>query len=193
MIIFIYLFYFFGNIFQSWALSSASNLCVRVSPSFCSSFQNWRDKAELWLLSQSRTTHRGKKRRNFGVKSHLFVVFLQLGDTIIVSVAAWRSPQDHIGGGCCGFLAQGFDCSLIQAVGWSHPELWSLEEPFLMDWRCPSVCLSWQCASCDPFTAPWLQFWICDVHAWRRGWWGTRTFSHPGHCTRFTGVIQWFF
>lgn len=66
--------------------------------------------------------------------------------------------------------AQGFDCSLTQAVGWSHPELWSLEEPFLLDWRCPSVCIPWQCATCSPSTAPWLQCWICDVHAWRRGW-----------------------
>lgn len=38
-----------------------------------------------------------KKLRNFGVKSHLFVVFLQLGDIIIVvSVAASCDCRDYV-------------------------------------------------------------------------------------------------
>lgn len=53
-------------------------------------------------------------------------------------------------------------------------------------------CISWQCASYGPFTAPWLQFWIWDVHAWRGGWWRTRTtLSHPGHCTSVTVIYSW--
>lgn len=73
-----------------------TSVCVCPPPS-AALFKTGGDKAELWLLSQSRTTHAIKDLRNFGVKSHLFVVLMQLGDTIIVvSVAASCGCHDYV-------------------------------------------------------------------------------------------------
>lgn len=87
-----------------------------------------------------------------------------------------KEPQGHSG---ALFFTRG-------ALGGWLLWLWSLEEPFLLDWRCPSV----SHGTVPVMVLSLLHFWICDVHAGRRGWWGTRTtLQHPGHCTRFTGVI----
>lgn len=75
---------------------SLTSVCM-CHPHSAALFKTGGDKTELWLLSQSRTTHTKKNLRNFGVKRHLFVIFLQLGDTIIVaSVTASCGCHDYV-------------------------------------------------------------------------------------------------
>lgn len=114
----------------------------------------------------------------------------------------WRSPQDHRV--LCGFTRGPLWEWLLWFFGprvWLQPNPGCGLEPSwaLIPWRTLVAglkvsiwCISWQCASYGPFTAPWLQFWIWDVHAWRGGWWRTRTtLSHPGHCTSVTVIYSW--